>query len=37
MYRATDPNIASTNFEASLDNYLKGMPWFKWIHIIIIM
>lgn len=29
MYRATDPNIASTNFEASLDNYLKGMPWFK--------
>jgi hypothetical protein len=29
MYRATDPNIATTNFEASLDNYLKGMPWFK--------
>jgi hypothetical protein len=29
MYRASDPNIASTNFEASLDNYLKGMPWFK--------
>jgi hypothetical protein len=29
MYRPNDPNIASTNFEASLDNYLKGMTWFR--------
>ena len=29
MYQASDPDIASTNFEASLDNYLRGMPWFK--------
>jgi hypothetical protein len=29
MYRPNDPNISSTNFEASLDNYLKGTPWFR--------
>lgn len=29
MYRPTDPDIGATNFEASLDNYLKGMPWFR--------
>lgn len=29
MYEPYDPNIASTNFEASLDNYLKGMTWFR--------
>jgi hypothetical protein len=29
MYRPYDPDIGSTNFEASLDNYLKGMPWFR--------
>jgi trafficking protein particle complex subunit 1 len=29
MYRATNPDVSSTNFEASLDNYLKGMAWFK--------
>lgn len=29
MYRPHDPDISSTNFEASLDNYLKGMGWFR--------
>jgi hypothetical protein len=29
MYRPYDPDIGCTNFEASLDNYLKGMPWFR--------
>ena len=35
MYRPTDDSasasdaISQTNFEASLDNYLKGMAWFK--------
>ncbi len=29
MYQPFDPNISSTNFEASLDNFLKGMPWFR--------
>jgi hypothetical protein len=29
MYKPYDPDIATTNFEASLDNYLKGMPWFR--------
>lgn len=29
MYKPYDPDIGSTNFEASLDNYLKGMPWFR--------
>lgn len=28
MYRPFDPNISSTNFEGSLDNFLKGMSWF---------
>ena len=30
MYQPNDPNIAATNFEASLDNFLKGMTWFRW-------
>jgi hypothetical protein len=29
MYLASNPDIASTNFEAALDHYLKGMPWFR--------
>ena len=29
MYRPDDPNLAATNFESSLDNYLKGMQWFR--------
>eukprot|EP00529_Nitzschia_sp_RCC80_P032513 CAMPEP_0113455888 /NCGR_PEP_ID=MMETSP0014_2-20120614/8604_1 /TAXON_ID=2857 /ORGANISM="Nitzschia sp." /LENGTH=236 /DNA_ID=CAMNT_0000347325 /DNA_START=36 /DNA_END=746 /DNA_ORIENTATION=- /assembly_acc=CAM_ASM_000159 len=29
MYTPHDPDIRSTNFEASLDNYLKGMQWFR--------
>lgn len=29
MYRPSDPNISSTNFEASLDNFLKGNSWFR--------
>jgi len=29
MYRPFDPNISSTNFEASLDNFLKGNSWFR--------
>ena len=32
MYKpdiGSDPDIGSTNFEASLDNYLRGMPWFR--------
>mmetsp|Transcript_34233 Transcript_34233/g.53516 ORF Transcript_34233/g.53516 Transcript_34233/m.53516 type:complete len:189 (-) Transcript_34233:120-686(-) len=29
MYRPNDPNISSTNFEPSLDNYLKGMSWYR--------
>lgn len=29
MYQPFEPNIAATNFEASLDNFLKGMPWFR--------
>lgn len=29
MYQPSDPNIEVTNFEASLDTYLKGMPWFR--------
>jgi hypothetical protein len=29
MYQPSDPNIGATNFEASLDNFLKGMPWFR--------
>lgn len=29
MYQPTDPNVRSTNFEASLDAYLKEMPWFR--------
>ena len=29
LYKPLQPNVASTNFEASLDNFLKGMSWFK--------
>ena len=29
MYKPLHPNIASTNFEAVLDSYLKGMSWFR--------
>ena len=29
MYKPYDPDIKSTNFEASLDSYLKTMAWFK--------
>ena len=29
MYRPHDPNIEATNFEATLDSYLKGMAWFR--------
>jgi hypothetical protein len=29
MYQPHDPNIEVTNFEASLDSYLKGMAWFR--------
>jgi len=29
MYRPLQPNVSSTNFEAALDVYLKGMPWFR--------
>jgi hypothetical protein len=29
LYTPIDPNIRATNFEATLDNYLKGMPWFR--------
>ena len=29
LYKPIDPNIGSTNFESSLDNYLKGMVWFR--------
>lgn len=29
MYKPYDPDIKSTNFEASLDSYLKGMAWFR--------
>jgi hypothetical protein len=29
MYQPLDPDIRSTNFEASLDSYLRGMPWFR--------
>jgi hypothetical protein len=29
MYQPHDPNIEVTNFEASLDSYLKGMSWFR--------
>lgn len=28
LYRPYDPNISSTNFEASLDNFLKATSWF---------
>jgi hypothetical protein len=29
LYHPHNPDIASTNFESSLDNYLKGMSWFR--------
>ncbi|CAJ1942790.1 unnamed protein product [Cylindrotheca closterium] len=29
MYQPSNPNISATNFEASLDSYLKEMPWFR--------
>merc|ERR1712008_596417 len=28
IFRPSNPNISATNFEASLDSYLKGMSWF---------
>jgi hypothetical protein len=28
LFEPNNPNIQSTNFEASLDSYLKGMVWF---------
>jgi len=29
MYKNNNSTIKSTNFEATLDNYLKGMSWFR--------
>jgi Sybindin-like family len=29
LYQPQQPNLEATNFEVSLDNYLKGMPWFR--------
>ena len=29
MYQPNDPNISATNFEASLDSYLRTMHWFR--------
>eukprot|EP00934_Nitzschia_sp_Nitz4_P005670 Nitzschia sp. Nitz4//scaffold21_size171442//79732//80286//NITZ4_002166-RA/size171442-processed-gene-0.160-mRNA-1//-1//CDS//3329542426//5660//frame0 len=29
LYNPTNPDVSVTNFEASLDSYLKGMPWFR--------
>ena len=29
MYHPSNPNIGAKNFEASLDNYLKGQSWFR--------
>lgn len=29
LYQPLDPNVDATNFEASLDNYLRGMSWFR--------
>ena len=29
VYRPTDPNIAETNFEQQVDEFLKVQPWFS--------
>eukprot|EP00980_Cylindrotheca_fusiformis_P000598 scaffold154_cov129-Cylindrotheca_fusiformis.AAC.15 len=29
MYQPDNPNVEVTNFESSLDTYLKGMTWFR--------
>ena len=29
LYRPTEPNIAATNFEQKLDDYLVSQPWFR--------
>lgn len=29
LYRPTEPNIAATNFEQKLDDYLASQPWFR--------
>jgi hypothetical protein len=29
LYHPSNPDIRLINFESALDNYFKGMPWFR--------